>query len=249
MLRRNVGHMSHQPARRLPAAGGLRSPRRWARSCARAARSSRSAGSRFAPLATAGPAARRRTPSGPGRASATRCCWCPGFLAGDGTLALMARSLRGRGLPHLPLPHPRQRRLHAQRRRPARGAAGVDRDPARLPGPGRRAQPGRHARPRGRRTPSRPGLQRRHPRQPDARARRPPPLAERERGDAGAAEQGRCARPDGRGLRRRCLCAAELRGVPRAAAGRHRLHRESTPGATASSTGGPASTRSRARSR
>ena len=154
----------------------------------------------------------------------------PGFLAGDGTLALMARVAARPGLPDLPLPHPRQRRLHAQRRRPARGAAGVDRDPARLAGADRRAQPRRHARPRRRRTPSRPGLQHRHPGQPDAGARRPPPLADARAsrcwsGSAGPGVPGLMAEDCVAGVVR----AAELRGVPRADAGRRRLHRDLLP--------------------
>ena len=62
---------------------------------------------------------------------------------------------------------------------------------------------------------------------------------------AGPAQPGRRARADVGGLRRRRLRAAELRRVPGAAAGRRRRSPRSTPGATASSTGGPASTRSR----
>ena len=44
----------------------------------------------------------------------------PGFMAGDATLALMARDAARARLPHLPLAHPRQRRLHPATPPPAR---------------------------------------------------------------------------------------------------------------------------------
>ena len=56
---------------------------------------------------------------------------------------------------HLPVPHPRQRRLHAGGGRRARDPDRVDRDQARGPGAHRRPQPRRHAGPRPGGAPSR----------------------------------------------------------------------------------------------
>ena len=60
---------------------------------------------------------------------------------------------------------------------------------------------------------------------------------------AGPAQPGRRAGADVGGVRGRRLRPAELRESPAAAARRRRLHRDLLASATASSTGGPASTR------
>ncbi len=154
-----------------------------------------------------------------------------------------------RGLPHLSRRHPRQRRLHAGRRRPARGAARGDHPAPRFAGAHRRAQPRRDARPRRRRASARPRRRDRHDGQPGARARGTPQVADAQRRPARTAQPRRHAQPDGRGLRGRALRPGELRPGPGRAADRVWTSPRSTPGATASSTGGRASTRPRVRSR
>ena len=171
---------------------------------------------------------RRRTPyaSRPAARLGDPVLLVPGFLAGDGSLLLMSRALRQRGPPHLSLGHPRQRRLHAGRRRPAGGAARGDRPASRLARADRGPQPRRHARPRRRRASPRPGLGHRHDGQPDAGAGCPPRLAGPQRRPARAPPPRRDARPDGRGLRGRALRPRELRPGPGRAARRRRLHRD-----------------------
>ena len=67
------------------------------------------------------PGARRtgRTPVTASRRDVDPVVLVPGFLAGDASLALMARALREHGHPHLPVAHPGQRRLHARRPPPS----------------------------------------------------------------------------------------------------------------------------------
>ena len=83
------------------------------------------------------------------RASTTRCCWCPGFMAGDGTLALMRRALV-QGL------RTYRSHIHANVGCTLDAAAQLEMrlesiaQRARHAGAHRRAQPRRHARPRGR---------------------------------------------------------------------------------------------------
>ena len=185
----------------------------------------------------------------PRRGSSEPVLLVPGFLAGDSSLGPMSRSLRHQGF----------RTYRADIRAnvgctlaaadAARGAARGDHPATRLAGADRRAQPRRDARPRCRRPSPRPRRRHRHDGQPDARARRPPRVAGPQRRPAGAAQPRRAAQPDGRGLRGRALRPGELRPGPRRAAGRASTSPRSTPGATASSTGGPASTRSPGRSR
>ena len=139
------------------------------------------------------PAWSPRPAGSPGRGSATRCraprrtpvtassrdvdpvVLVPGFLAGDASLALMAR-VAARAAATAPT---------ARTSAPTSAAPlqAADQLEARIesvvgaprpPGADRRPQPGRHARPRAGRTPSRPGLGHRHPGQPDARPGRPP---------------------------------------------------------------------------
>ena len=129
-------------------------------------------------------------------------------------------------LPHLPLAHPRQCRLHPQRRGPARVAPRVDRAATRYPGADRRPQPRRDAGPRPRRTPTGPGVGHRHDGQPDAGARGTPRGAVVRRRRAGAAQPRRRTRSDVGGVRGRHLCPAGLGREPGAGARRRRLHRD-----------------------
>ena len=55
---------------------------------------------------------RRRTPAGRRRAPTEPVLLVPGFMAGDWTLRADGPDAAPPRVPHLPLPHPRQRRLH-----------------------------------------------------------------------------------------------------------------------------------------
>ena len=86
------------------------------------------------PRATGATGAPRRTPVGAPVRATEPVLLVPGFMAGDGTLSADGPHAAPPRLPHLPLPHPRQRRLHPQRRGAARAPARVDRDQARHAG-------------------------------------------------------------------------------------------------------------------
>ena len=184
----------------------------------------------------------RRTPPAPAR-EGQPVVLVPGFLAGDGSLGLLARRLRSEGYRTYRSQIRANVGLHGRRFRAARAAAGVGRRPPREQGPGRRAQPRRHARARPRRTPARPGL--RASSRWAARCSRPAAhhasltrsvelLVRLSRAGlpglmAEDCVAGACARASFDEAGRRCPRASPS---PR-----------STPSATASSTGGPASTR------
>ncbi len=106
----------------------------------------------------------------------------------------------GPRLPHLPLDHACQRRLHPGGLRPARAAGRDDRAAPGTQGHRRRAQPGRADGPGPRRAPPRPRRRHRDARQPDpgARCRAPAPAARP--GPRRAAAPGRPRLGDGRGL-------------------------------------------------
>ena len=114
-----------------------RGPRRWPARCSTVAEGARLV--RRTPRRSRAPRGERRTPRPTGSLRTTRCCWCRASWPVTAPCAAMSPYLRGRGLPHLPRPDPRQRRLHPRGRRPARAPAGVDRDPPRPQGHHRRA--------------------------------------------------------------------------------------------------------------
>ena len=161
----------------------------------------------------------RARPVRPVRARAgrpSRCVLVPGFMAGDGTLALMARILRDTGFRTYRSHDPRQRRA-APSRPPSGSSAGSSRS---RPAGARKVTIVGHslggmlARGLAARRPDLVAGHR-HDGQPGARARRRPRPAGLGRRAADPAQPGRVRRPDERGLRRRGLRPRELARRPR----------------------------------